>query len=203
MLAERLKELRKKENLTQAELAKILFVDQTAVSSWERGKSMPDTTKLQRIASTFGVSIDSLMYNNGNEDNSSHGTKIPVLGRVQAGIPTSAISEILDYEEIPADMAERGEYFGLLVRGDSMSPDLKDGDVVIVKCQEDVENGEMAIVAVNGDNATVKKVYKSTQGITLVPINPAYDTKMYTNEEILRLPVEIRGKVVELRRKIG
>lgn len=203
MLAERLKELRKKENLTQAELAKILFVDQTAVSSWERGKSMPDTTKLQRIASTFGVSIDSLMYNNGNEDNSSHGTKIPVLGRVQAGIPTSAISEILDYEEIPADMAERGEYFGLLVRGDSMSPDLKDGDVVIVRCQEDVENGEMAIVAVNGDNATVKKVYKSTQGITLVPINPAYDTKMYTNEEILRLPVEIRGKVVELRRKIG
>ena len=164
---------------------------------------MPNTTKLQRIASTFGVSIDSLMYNNGNEDNSSHGTKIPVLGRVQAGIPTSAISEILDYEEIPSDMAARGEYFGLLVRGDSMSPDLKDGDVVIVRCQEDVENGEMAIVAVNGDNATVKKVYKSTQGITLVPINPTYDTKMYTNDEIMRLPVEIRGKVVELRRKIG
>lgn len=203
MLAERLRELRKKENLTQAELAKILYVDQTAVSSWERGKSMPDTTKLQRIASTFGVSIDSLMYDDSNNYNSNiSAVKIPVLGRVQAGIPTSAISEILDYEEIPADMAERGEYFGLLVRGDSMSPRILDGDVVIVRCQPDVENGEIAVVAVNGDDATVKKVRKSAMGITLIPLNPAYNTITYTNEQIETLPVEIKGKVVELRRKM-
>lgn len=201
MLSDKLKTLRKQHNLTQSQLAKKLYIGQTAVSAWESGRSTPPTDKLQEIADLYGISMSELLDNTSNTG--ATGIKIPVLGKVQAGIPTSAISEILGHEEIPADMAERGEYFGLLVRGDSMSPDLKDGDVVIVRCQEDVENGEMAIVAVNGDNATVKKVYKSTQGITLVPINPAYDTKMYTNEEILRLPVEIRGKVVELRRKIG
>ena len=201
MLSDKLKTLRKQHNLTQSQLAKKLYIGQTAVSAWESGRSTPPTDKLQEIADLYGIRMSELLDNTSNTG--ATGIKIPVLGKVQAGIPTSAISEILDHEEIPADMAARGEYFGLLVRGDSMSPDLKDGDVVIVRCQEDVENGEMAIVAVNGDNATVKKVYKSTQGITLVPINPAYDTKMYTNNEILRLPVEIRGKVVELRRKIG
>ena len=200
----RLKELRKQRGLTQGDIASALHVVKAAVSQWETGRVTPEADKVSQLADVLGVSIDVLMgKQEPTETKSGTGIKIPVLGKVQAGIPTSAISEILDYEEIPADMAERGEYFGLLVRGDSMSPDLKDGDVVIVRCQEDVENGEMAIVAVNGDNATVKKVYKSTQGITLVPINPAYDSKMYTNNEILRLPVEIRGKVVELRRKIG
>lgn len=199
MFSERLKALRKDRGMTQKQMAEKLFVTQATVSAWECGVAMPDGNKLQNLAQILNVTVSSLI----GDDTKSIGVTIPVLGRVQAGIPTSAISEIIDYEEIPADMAARGEYFGLLVRGDSMSPDLKDGDVVIVRCQEDVENGEMAIVAVNGDNATVKKVYKSTQGITLVPINPAYDTKMYTNNEILRLPVEIRGKVVELRRKIG
>lgn len=200
----RLKELRKQRGLTQSDIASALHVVQAAVSQWETGRVTPEADKISQLADVLGVSIDVLMgKQEPTETKSGTGIKIPVLGKVQAGIPTSAISEILDYEEIPADMAARGEYFGLLVRGDSMSPDLKDGDVVIVRCQEDVENGEMAIVAVNGDNATVKKVYKATQGITLVPINPAYDTKMYTNNEILRLPVEIRGKVVELRRKIG
>ena len=199
MFAEKLKELRKEYGLTQKQLAEKLFVTQATVSAWECGIAMPDGNKIQSIARLLNVTVSSLI----DDETKNIGVPVPVLGRVQAGIPTSAISEVLDYEEIPANMAARGEYFGLLVRGDSMSPDLKDGDIVIVRCQEDVESGELAIVSVNGDNATVKKVYKSAQGITLVPINPMYDPQTYSNSDIVRLPVEIRGKVVELRRKIG
>lgn len=96
--------------------------------------------------------------------------KISILGKVQAGIPIEMISEIIDYEEIPADMAARSEYFGLLICGDSMNPRILDGDVVIVRCQPDVENGDIAVVAVNRDSATVKKIHKSELGITLIMI---------------------------------
>lgn len=197
MFADRVKQLRKEKKLTQSQIAEKMYVTQATVSAWECGLAMPDGLKLQQLAQILGVTVSSLM---GETEQTIY--KIPVLGRVQAGIPTSAISEILDYEEIPADMAERGEYFGLLVRGDSMSPRILDGDVVIVRCQPDVENGEIAVVAVNGDDATVKKVRKSAMGITLIPLNPAYNTITYTNEQILSLPVEIKGKVVELRGKM-
>ena len=200
MLSDKLKTLRKQHNLTQSQLAKKLYIGQTAVSAWEIGRSTPPTEKLQEIADLCGISMYELLDNTSNTG--ATGIKVPVLGEVQAGIPIEMISEILDYEEIPSDMAERGDYFGLLVRGDSMNPRILDGDVVIVRCQPDVENGDIAVVAVNGDSATVKKIRKSALGMTLIPLNPAYDTTFYTNEQIATLPVEIKGKVVELRGKL-
>ena len=76
---------------------------------------------------------------------------------------------------------------------------MSDGDVVIVRKQEDVDNGDIAIVLVNGDEATVKKIKKFDGGINLIPTNPEYDVITYTNNEIISLPVRIIGKVVELR----
>lgn len=201
----RLKEIRKKKGLTQEYIASTLHVVQAAVSQWENGRVTPEAEKLSQLADVLGVSLDVLMGRKeyiDEDEPKQQAVKIPVLGRVQAGIPTSAISEILDYEEIPADMATRGEYFGLLVRGDSMTPEIHNGDIVIVRCQPDVESGETAVVAVNGDNATVKRVKKTAAGIILIPLNPAYEPMVYTNEQIETLPVEIKGKVVELRRKM-
>lgn len=201
----RLKEIRKKKGLTQEYIASTLHVVQAAVSQWENGRVTPEAEKLSQLADVLGVSLDVLMGRKeyiDEDEPKQQAVKIPVLGRVQAGIPTSAISEILDYEEIPADVASRGEYFGLLVRGDSMSPEIHNGDIVIVRCQPDVESGETAVVAVNGDNATVKRVKKTAAGIILIPLNPAYEPMVYTNEQIETLPVEIKGKVVELRRKM-
>lgn len=126
---------------------------------------------------------------------------IPVLGTVPAGIPLEAIEEVLDYEEITEDMARNGKYIALQIKGDSMLPTICNGDVVIVRLQPDVESGETAIVMVNGDDATCKKVVKHTSGITIVPNNPAYEPRFFTNEEISSTPVRILGKVVELRRK--
>ena len=127
---------------------------------------------------------------------------IPVLGSVIAGIPIEAIEDIVDYEEIGEDILKTGtEFFGLKVKGNSMSPMLLEGDTLIIKKQDDCENGNIAVVLINGDEATVKKVVKHENGIILQPINPAYDPISFTKKEINKLPVKILGIVVELRRK--
>ncbi|MGN1139511.1 MAG: LexA family protein, partial [Ruminococcus sp.] len=126
---------------------------------------------------------------------------IPVLGTVRAGYPSEAIENILDYEEISEEMARNGEYFALSVKGDSMEPRFTDGDVVIVRKQEDINNGDIAIIMVNGDEATIKKVQKFEGGINLIPSNPVYDVITYSNKDIIEKPVVCLGKVVELRAK--
>lgn len=82
-----------------------------------------------------------------------------------------------------------------------MEPKISDGDVVIVRKQPDVENGEIAIVLVNGDEATIKKVQKFDGGINLIPSNPNYNVLTFSQAQIENLPVQILGKVVELRAK--
>ena len=89
----------------------------------------------------------------------------PVLGVVRAGVPIHAEEDIIDYEEIPQEMARSGEYFGLRVTGSSMEPTLRDGDVIIVRKQPDVDNGDIAIVLVDGEDATVKEIRETPKGV--------------------------------------
>ncbi len=193
-----IKQLRQQMGLTQLKLAELCDVHQTAVSQWEKGRTAPDSESLKILASIFGVSTDVLL-----EMDSYTGSKvkIPVLGYVRAGIPIEAIEEILDYEEISPKLAATGEFFALKIKGSSMEPRILDGDVVIVKKQNDVNSGEIAVVLVDSMNATVKKVIKKGTSISLVPSNPVYDITIYSAEEIETLPVSIIGKVVELRGK--
>lgn len=132
---------------------------------------------------------------------SQKGAIINVLGRVAAGIPISAIEEIIDTEEISEDMARTGEFFGLQIHGDSMEPRICEGDVVIVRQQDDAENGEIVIALVNGDDATCKRLAKYEHGISLLSLNTKYEPMFFTNKEIEEKPVRIIGKVVELRGK--
>lgn len=166
---------------------------------WESGKNRPAYETLLKIAETFGVSVDDLT--GAGVPGPRKGVKIPVLGCVQAGIPSEAVENILDYEEISPEMASQGEFFALKVRGNSMEPRFSPGDVVIVRRQPTVESGEIGVVLVNGDCATVKKVVRYPGGISLVAFNPTYDPMYFSNEEIESLPVSILGKVVELRAK--
>ena len=97
-------------------------------------------------------------------------------------------------------MAAGGEYFALRIKGASMEPKLLEGDIVIVRKQNDVDNGDTAIVLVNGEEATVKQIKKTDTGIILVGLNvEVYQPHFYTNEEIEELPIQIIGKVVESR----
>ncbi len=192
-----IRELRKQKDLSQSELAALCNVHQTAVSQWENGRTSPDNESLKILAGVLGVSVGTLI---GGEDIGST-VLVPVLGYVRAGIPMEAVEDILDYEEISADMASRGEYFGLKIKGDSMFPLFQAGDTVIVRRQPDAESGEIAVVLVNGNDATVKKLIKKDTSIVLVSENSAYEPMIFTKPEIEALPVTVIGKVVELRRK--
>ena len=127
--------------------------------------------------------------------------KIPVLGEVAAGVPIEAIEDIIDYEEITEEMAQTGEFFGLKIKGDSMYPRICDGDVVIVRQQNSCDTGDVVVVLVNGEAATVKKIRKQKDGIMLIPFNTSFEPMFFSNEEIQSLPVNVIGKVIELRGK--
>ena len=99
-------------------------------------------------------------------------------------------------------MAKTGEYFGLQIHGDSMEPNMCEGDIVIVRQQDDAESGDIVIAMVNGNDATCKRLTKYAGGIALISNNPKYDPMMFSNEDIISKPVRIIGKVVELRRKL-
>ncbi len=197
----RLKEARKKSRLTQTDVAKIIGISQTGYSDWETGKNRVDARSLGRLAELYGVTVNYLLGIDEN-DAPAKGVRIPVLGSVAAGIPIEAIQDIVDYEEIDADMAAAGEYFGLRIKGSSMEPRIREGDVVIVRRQEEAETGDTVVVLVNGDSATVKRIKIEPNGIALIPNNPAYDTRFYSAAEVELLPVRIIGKVVELRGKL-
>ena len=194
------KNLRKDNNLTHSELAKKLGVATSTVGMYERAQREPDFETLEKIAAFFGVNMNTLLGNNSGK-NPLSGTKIPVLGKVAAGIPITAVENILDYEEISSETAASGEFVALKIQGSSMEPRMYDGDVVIVRVQSSVENGEIAVVMVDGSEATVKKIQFHPNGIFLKPFNPSYDPIFYSNEEIEKLPVHIFGKVVECRQK--
>lgn len=129
------------------------------------------------------------------------GVSIKVLGHVAAGIPMGAITDILDTEEISEELAKTGTFFGLKIKGDSMTPAICNGDIVIVRQQDDAETGDIVIATINGEEATCKRFRKYQGGIELIPINPGFKPFEFTNKEILEKHVRIIGKVVESRRK--
>lgn len=199
-VGQRIFEARKRRKISRKEVADFLQVHETTIKRYEDGntKKLP-TDRLEKIAKYLNTSIEYLM--GWEEEQKPQGVKIPVLGTVPAGIPISAVEDILDYEEIPKSWENQGEFFGLKIKGDSMLPILTDGDMVIVRKQSTADNGDTVIAMVNGDDATCKRYERSNNGIMLIPNNSSYTPTFYTNEEIESLPVTIIGKVVELRRK--
>lgn len=195
-----IRKLRKEKKLSQKELADILFVNQTAVSQWEREETSPNKTTLEKMCEFFDTTSDYILGYT-NEKIHKKAIRVPVFGHVAAGIPIDAIEDILDYEEISESEARGREFFALKIKGRSMEPRIYNGDIVIVRRQSTVDNGDIAIILVNGDEATCKKIKKTPEGVMLIPLNPDYDTMFYSNSDIEQLPVSILGKVVEVRSK--
>lgn len=201
-IGDRIRALRINAGMTQVELANKLNISNSTLSQYESGARTPSDDMKLKIAALFQVSTDYLLSGTTNTVNTkTKGVQIPVLGEVRAGYPMEAVENIIDYEEIDEDMAHRGEFFALRIKGDSMEPRFVEGDVVIVRKQETADSGDIVVALVNGDSATIKKLKRHQNGITLVPSNSAYEPMYYSNEEIMDLPVTILGKVVELRAK--
>lgn len=188
----------------QKEIAECLGFNPKTFNGWCKGLSLPTMGKVQKIADYFGVGKSDLLDEKNKETSTiSHtkGVKINVLGRVAAGIPIEAIEDIIDTEEITEELARTGKFFGLQIKGDSMTPNICNGDIVIVRQQDDAENGDVVIATVNGSDAVCKRLRKYKEGIELISNNPSYDPMEFSNKDILETPVKILGKVVELRRK--
>lgn len=191
-------------DLKQTDLVSRTGISKGALSSYISGRYVPKQNNIYLIAKALNVSEAWLMGADvpmSRNVKSKNGITINVLGRVAAGIPINAITEIIDTEKISEEMAKTGEYFGLKIRGDSMEPRICDGDVVIVRQQDDAESGDIVIAMVNGDDATCKRLVKYASSIALVSLNSKYEPMMFTNEEIMSKPVRVIGKVVELRGK--
>lgn len=187
------------------DISRDLELPYTTVTSWCNGEFYPRIDKIQLLANYFGIQKSDLVEEK-KDNKKREGKKVPVLGYIKAGIPINAIEDIIDYEEIPETLAKKGQFFALTVKGDSMEPDIKDGDIAILLVQPDVENGEIGAVIFNGDNeATLKRIYKDETGITLIPDNPnnkdGFKPTHYTNKEIKEIPITIAGKLMEVRKK--
>ena len=220
---ERYLQLLTENNCKSADVAKATLIPPSTFSDWKKGKSSPKHDKLQKIANYFGVQVDWLTgeseYKTKQEmlqhfDDITdipalrseifrleRGSQIPVLGEVAAGQPIFAEEKYIGYEDISEKMAKSGTFFGLKIKGDSMSPRISEGDTVIVRQQEDAESGDVVIVLINGETATCKRLMKYAEGITLLSFNPTYEPMTFSNKEILEKPVKIIGKVVENRQK--
>ncbi len=224
--ANRLRKALNYNNMRPIDLVNKTNISKTQISNYLNGNYKAKQDKLYIIAKTLNVSEAWLMgydvdmdrdwlsddeenISNINIDNARYietttkTVKIPLLGKVPAGVPIEAVEEILGYEEIPASMLNGGEnYFALKVDGDSMFPDYKTGDIIIIKQQPDCNSGDDCIVMVNGDDATFKRVIKQEKSIILKPLNNQYEPYVFSEYDIMTKPVKIIGIAIEVRRKL-
>ena len=193
-----LKFFRMRANLSQSELAEKLGVAASTISMYEVGKREPDFETEEKIADFFNTDLNTLR---GRDNELKSGFIINVLGRVAAGIPIEAIENVIDTAEITEELAKTGKFFSLRIQGDSMEPDIHNGDTVIVRQQDDAENDEIVIALISGNDGVCKRLKKYNNSLALVSLNAKYEPMYFSQEEILYKPVRIIGKVVELRRK--
>lgn len=187
-------------NKDRNDVARDLEIPYSTLTDWYNGNIYPRIDKIQILANYFGIQKSDLVESDSNSNKS-----IPVLGTVKAGYDWLAEENITGYitdSDIVKNYEKSiSEYFALKVTGDSMLPLLSEGDLVIVHKQNDVESGQTAIILINGDEATVKKVIKTNDGIELHSMNPYYPKKKFSFNDIKNLPVEIIGRVKEAKIK--
>lgn len=196
---EQLKILRKQKGLYQKDVATFLGVDRTTYVKYENGVSEPDNDTLVKLAELFNVSVDYLLGRETNDIYTAIGAmpvkkiKLPVLGNVACGEPIYANEDLEGYVYTDEDI---GADFCLRAQGDSMvNARIFDGDILYIKKQNMVDDGEIAVVLIE-DEATVKRVYydRENNTITLVPENPTYKMMRYSGAQLNQ--IRILGKVI-------
>ena len=201
-VAKNLKRILYEKRITSAELARGLGIAKTTVSGWMNEYRVPTAETMDRLCNYLGVTRSELVSESTQDIPPVKGVKIHVYGRIAAGVPWEMIEDIYDDEEINPEMLKGGqEYFGLVIHGNSMEPKMSEGDIVIVRKQEEAETGDVVIATVNGNDATCKKLKKEKNGIFLIGFNPSFSPMFFSSDEVHDLPVKILGKVVELRAK--
>lgn len=197
-LGSKIKEKRNELGLTLEEIGDSVGVSKSTVMKWETGY-IENMRKDKIVLLAKALRVSPLWILGLEEDEQyENAISIPVYGSIPAGIPLEAIEDTQGEIDIPIEWIKGDkEFIALKVKGDSMYPKYLDGDTVIIQLQKDCENGQDCACYVNGYDATLKRVEKTLNGITLIPLNPNYPPKTYNNGN-----VSILGIVKELRRKI-
>lgn len=188
----RLKELRTSNGMKQKELANYLGVAQSTLSSWENDISKMNSDVMIKLAKFFDVSVDYLL--NNETDNAREMKQFIVL-------PEKNIEEISPDGILPPSVVKRGEYICLSVIGDSMEPDMKDGDIAIVRLCEEYETGSIVILCSEGRYRALQHVTEVESGIILKSLNPEYKLIPYSHRQLRSRNIYIAGVLVEVRRK--
>ena len=196
VFASNLNRLLDKNGKTQADLVAFMNTTASTVSDWCNGKKYPRVDKMQKIASYFGVLMSDLTEEQKFEEyKPTH--KIPILGRISAGLPLYADEHVEGYTY--TDLNGGNEYFALRVKGDSMTAArICEGDIIIARKQDDVDDGEIAVVLVGDEDATVKRFHINGNTVTLSPqsYNTAHQIQVY---KIKDTPIRILGKVIRVQ----
>lgn len=202
--SDKIKMLRKRAGLTQTELGERLGVKKNAVSKWECGRveDIPGS-KIKAMAAIFGVAPSYLIDDDMQAIPIPKGfqplpetSEIPIIGEIACGEPITADQNVQGYSAVPADWDAN---FALVCHGSSMEPTIKDGDLVAIRRQPEVENGQIAAVRI-GDEATLKRVYLYEDRLILQPENPQYPPISLIREEMNTAVIE--GLAVGLCRAI-
>ncbi|WP_312644017.1 LexA family transcriptional regulator [Hydrogenoanaerobacterium sp.] len=207
----RIRQRREELGYSQDELAKKLgYKSRSTINKIEMGVNDITQSKIQAFADALGTTPSNLMgWNNepchindsGCSDEEIYKAGgisvvsyplIAIIGSVRAGYGGIAYEEIVGYET--ADVKNPEECFYLVVHGDSMEPDIHDGDLALVRKQSDVDSGDLAVVIINGDEGTLKRVVKAQGALILQPFNPSHETTVITGEMLNE--VKIAGKVL-------
>lgn len=181
-LGDRMRILRSGRGLTQQDVAAALNVSRSAVAMWERNEREPNLETLAALARLLDLPLSALVER--EEAPLPAGLRpvrtkrVPLLGTIAAGEPIFAEEEHETYVDVGGSVHAD---FALEVKGSSMEPVYKDGDVVYIRSQDDVLDGQVAAVVVD-DSATLKRVYHLPVGVQLMPLNPAFAPMLFTPE---------------------
>ena len=207
ILAKNIRHYMEQNHKTRNELCEALGVKYTTLSDWVNGKTYPRIDKIELMADYFGIEKSDLVEDRPKLPPDAipyvprPTVSIPIVGVVNCGVPLLAEDNIEGYHETPVDDITTGEtYFWLRAKGDSMANiGIHEGDLLLIRQQNDVDSGDIAVVAIDGDDATLKRVIKKENAIVLQPENPAYEMRIFVGKEME--DVHIRGRLMKLEKR--
>lgn len=186
MYGDKLRELRKIEGWTQEEVAKRIGVSKQTYSHYENEKRKPSLDTIKELAAVYSVKLDDIFTENDEQSQFevSPLVNLPIVGRISCGNGIVAIEDIEGYEPVPKSWLNGGTYFFLRAKGDSMiGARINDGDLLLIRQQEDVEDSEIAAVYVDGE-AKLKRVFKRDGNLILQSENTNYPPQIIKSGDV-------------------
>lgn len=212
LFSDRLSNLLKERKITQVQLSKILGVQESTVGKWLLEKALPRMRIIEKLGSYFNVSKSYFLVEDYNQISASINFKprvhrsvqipiFPILNNIIDDFPTMAIDDYDDWEEISETMASQGEHFAIRMVGTSMEPEIYERDIVIIRKQSNVNNGDIALILINDEEATLKRVYYQSDGVRIMADNKrVFSDRFYSNKEFTHL--KVLGKAIEILREL-